>query len=169
MPYYDMVTVPLFGEKNVPDTVLLNQRSIRLFNPFPAPKMILVYTKSKFFVPMSGVLRNWDTLRWPTDDGLQGLLTHSLQDELEHHIWCRRYMFPVEQGRSMAQLKLTVTDEREDAQMRLRRVSGRGGTPPAFSASKEPLGSKTLFDRRLHVSHAPQACRQLRNCQKNLE
>ena len=56
------------------------------------------------------------TLRWPTDDGLQGLLTESFRDELEHHI-CRIYIFPVEQGRSMAQLKLTVTDEREDAQI----------------------------------------------------
>ena len=69
----------------------------------------------------------------------------------------------------MAQLKLTATDEREDAQMRLRRVSRRGGAPPAFSTSKEPLGSKTLLDRRLDVSHAPKACRQLRDCQKTIE
>ena len=59
----------------------------------------------------------------------------------------------------MAQLKLTVTDEREDAQMRLRRVSRRWGALPASSTSKEPLGSKTLLDRRPAVSHVPEACR----------
>ena len=69
----------------------------------------------------------------------------------------------------MAQLKLTVTDEREDAQMRLRRVSRRGGALPASSTSKEPIGSKPLFDRRLDVSHDPEACRQLRYWQKTLE
>ena len=69
----------------------------------------------------------------------------------------------------MAQLKLTVTDEREDVQMRLRRVSRGGGALPASSTSKAPLGSKILFDRRLDVSHAPEACRQLRDCQKTLE
>ena len=69
----------------------------------------------------------------------------------------------------MAQLKLTVTDEREDAQMLLRRVSRGGGALSASSTSKEPLGSKTLFDRRLDVSHAPEAYRQLRDCQKTLE
>ena len=69
----------------------------------------------------------------------------------------------------MTQLKFTATDEREDAQMRLRRVSRRGSAPPASSTSKEPLGSKNLFDRRLDVSHAPEACRQLRDCQKTLE
>ena len=116
----------------------------------------------------SWLLRNWDTLRWPTDDSLQGLLIESLRDELEHHIRCRRYIFPVE-GRSMAQLKLTVTDEREDAQMWLRRVSRRRRALPAPSMSKEPLRSKTLFDRRLDASHASETCRQLRDCQKTLE
>ena len=119
--------------------------------------------------PISILLRNEDTLRWPTDDGFQGLLTESLRDELEHHIWCRRYIFPVEQGRSMVHLKLTVTDQRENAQMRLRTVSRRGGALPASSTSKEPIGSKTLFDRRLDVSHAPEACKQSRDCQKTLE
>ena len=69
----------------------------------------------------------------------------------------------------MAQLKLTVTDEREDAQMWLRRVSRRGGALPATWISKEPLRSKTLFGRRLDASHASEACRQLRDCQKTLE
>ena len=69
----------------------------------------------------------------------------------------------------MAQLKLTAVTYERDAQMRLRRVSRRGGALPASSASKEPLGSKTLFDRRLDVSHAPEACRRSRGCQKTLE
>ena len=37
---------------------------------------------------------------------------------------------------------------------------------PASSTSKELLGSKTLFKRRLDVSHAPEAYIQLRQCQK---
>ena len=63
-----------------------------------------------------------------------------------------------------------LTDEQEGAQMRLRRVrvEGRGGAPTS-STSKKLLGSKTLLDRRLDVSHAPEAHRPSQDCKKTLE
>ena len=44
----------------------------------------------------------------------------------------------------MAQLKLTVTDEREDARMLLTRVSTRGGALPASSTSTRMQTTSTL-------------------------
>ena len=65
-------------------------------------------------------MRNLDTLRWPTDDGLQGFLTESLRDELEHHNGVEDTYFRLNTGARWPNYSLP-TDEWEDAQKRERR------------------------------------------------